>query len=44
MKPKIIEIVDDRIQPYIEPITQNKDALILQEAELEKTKPRNKIP
>ncbi|CAC5401973.1 unnamed protein product [Mytilus coruscus] len=34
VKPKIIEIVDDRIQPYIDTITQNKDALILQEAEL----------
>ncbi|CAC5377767.1 unnamed protein product [Mytilus coruscus] len=36
VKPKIIEIVDDRIQPYIDTITQNKDALILQEAELKK--------
>ncbi|CAC5394656.1 unnamed protein product [Mytilus coruscus] len=43
VKPKIIEIVDDRIQPYIDTITQNKDALILQEAELKK-KRRNKIP
>ncbi|CAC5384273.1 unnamed protein product [Mytilus coruscus] len=44
VKPKIIEIVDDRIQPYIDTITQNKDALILQKAELKKTKRRNKIP
>ncbi|CAG2210512.1 unnamed protein product [Mytilus edulis] len=36
VKPKIIEIVDDRIQPYIDTITQNKDALILQEAEMKK--------
>ncbi|CAC5399732.1 unnamed protein product [Mytilus coruscus] len=36
LSPKIIEIVDDRIQPYIDTITQNKDALILQEAELKK--------
>ncbi|CAG2191297.1 unnamed protein product [Mytilus edulis] len=38
VKPKIIEIVDDRIhfQPYIDTITQNKDALILQEVELKK--------
>ncbi|CAG2189336.1 unnamed protein product [Mytilus edulis] len=36
VKPKIIEIVDDRIQPYIDTITKNKDALILQEAEMKK--------
>ncbi|CAC5422940.1 unnamed protein product [Mytilus coruscus] len=36
VKPKIIVIVDDRIQPYIDTIIQDKDALILQEAELKK--------
>ena len=34
INPKIIEIVDDRIQPYIDSIKNQKDALILQEVEL----------